>query len=139
VLADIRDSVRARGLVGAGAVIDSFVNIKMAVGSGDVKIGPDCVTNSTRVLYTANDIRMGKGVASASNCTLVPTNHIFHYRDVPIRQQAFRPNKADIVIDDDVWIGTILRQGYVIGAASVVQEEVPVCALHAGNSSRLLG
>ena len=117
-LADIEDSTRGtRIVIGPGAVVDSFVKIKPAGGAGDVIIGPDCVINSGCVLYTGHGIRMGARVAVAANCTFAPANHEFRRRDLPIRQQGFRPSKGGIVIEDDVWIGAncVLLDGTRIG------------------------
>ncbi len=147
-LADIEDSTRGtRIAVGPRAVIDAFVKIKPAGGSGDVEIGPECVINSGCVLYTGNGIRIGARVAVAANCTFAPANHEFRRRDLPIREQGFRPSKGGIVIEDDVWIGAncvlldgaILRQGCVIAAGSVVRGEVEAYSIQGGNPLKLLG
>ncbi|OAE60281.1 acyltransferase [Achromobacter mucicolens] len=147
-LADIEDSTRGtRIVVGPRAVIDAFVKIKPAGGSGDVEIGPECVINSGCVLYTGNGIRMGARVAVAANCTFAPANHEFRRRDLPIREQGFRPSKGGIVIEDDVWIGAncvlldgaILRQGCVIAAGSVVRGEIEAYSIQGGNPLRRLG
>lgn len=147
-LADIEDSVRgSRILVGAHSMIDSFVKIKPAGGSGDVLIGQYCAINSGCVIYTGNGLAMGDGVAVAANCTFAPVNHEFLHRDIPIRQQGFRPSKGGIVIEDDVWIGANcvildgawLRQGCVIGAGSLVRGDVPAYSIQAGNPLQLLG
>lgn len=147
-LADIEDSTRGtRIVVGPRAVIDSFVKIKPAGGAGDVEIGPECVINSGCVLYTGNGIRMGARVAVAANCTFAPANHEFRRRDLPIREQGFRPSKGGIVIEDDVWIGAncvlldgaVLRQGCVIAAGSVVRGEVEAYSIQGGNPMKLLG
>ena len=147
-LADIEDSTRGtRIAVGPRAVIDAFVKIKPAGGSGDVEIGPECVINSGCVLYTGNGIHMGARVAVAANCTFAPANHEFRRRDLPIREQGFRPSKGGIVIEDDVWIGAncvlldgaILRQGCVIAAGSVVRGEIEAYSIQGGNPLKLLG
>ncbi|GAB4088070.1 acyltransferase [Hydrogenophaga soli] len=146
--ADIEDSVRgSRIVIGARSVIDSFVKIKPAGGSGDLVVGEDCVINSGCVLYTGNGIVMGHGVAVAANCTFAPVNHEFSRRDVPIRSQGFRPSKGGIVIEDDVWIGAncvildgaVLRRGCVIGAGSLVRGEVAAYSIQAGNPLELKG
>jgi acetyltransferase-like isoleucine patch superfamily enzyme len=147
-LCDIEDSNRGtRIMVGARTMIDAFVKIKPAGGTGDVVIGEDCAINSGCVLYTGNGIHMGNGVAVAANCTFASTNHEYKRRDVPIRQQGFRPSKGGIVIEDDVWIGAnavlldgaVLRRGCVIGAGSVVRGEVPAWSVQSGNPLRLKG
>ena len=85
-LADIEDSQRgSRIVIEDDVVIDAFVKIKPAGGSGDVVIGRGTVINSGCVLYTGNGIRIGHNVLIAANCTLAPTNHAFADPDRPIR------------------------------------------------------
>ena len=147
-LADIEDSVRgSRIVIGARTVVDSFVKIKPAGGSGDVVIGDDCHINSGCVLYTGNGIQIGHNVAIAANCTFAPTNHAFEKKDILIREQRFKPSKGGIVIEDDVWIGAgcvlldgaVLRKGCVIGAMSLVRGEVQAYTIHGGNPLLYLG
>ena len=147
-LADIEDSVRgSRIVVGARSVIDSFVKIKPAGGSGDVVIGESTIINSGCVLYTGNGIRIGNQVSIAANCTFAPVNHAFHSRNVPIQQQGFAPSKGGIVIEDDVWIGAncvlldgaVLRRGCVVGAGSIVRGELAEYSVHAGQPLKLMG
>lgn len=141
-LADIEESVRGTRIkVGPDAVIDSFVKIKPAGGSGDVLIGARTVINSGCVIYTGNGVTIGEDVAIAANCVFASTNHEFAAKDRLIRAQGFRPSRGGIVVENDVWIGagTILldgarvRQGAVVGAMSLVRGEVPAYAVAAGN------
>src|ERR1700761_3109454 len=105
-LADIEDSVRGtRIVVGKHSVIDSFVKIKPAGGSGDVVIGERVHINSGCVLYSGNGITIGNNVLIAAACVLAPVNHAFAERSRLILQQGFQPSKGGIVIEDDVWIG----------------------------------
>lgn len=147
-LADIEDSIRgSRIVIGANAVVDSFVKIKPAGGIGDLIIGERTVINSGCVLYTGNGIRIGNDVLVAANCTFAPVNHEYRRRDVPIRQQGFRPSKGGILIEDDVWIGAnsvildgaILRHGCVIGAGSIVRGEIMPFSINAGQPLRVIG
>jgi len=144
-LADIEDSVRGtRIVVGAGAVVDSFVKVRPAGGSGDLVIGARSVVNSGCVLYTGNGIRIGEDVAIAANCTLAPVNHAWQDRSRPIRLQGFAPGKGGIVIEDDVWIGAncvlldgaTIRRGCVVGAGSVVRGELEPYGVYAGQPLR---
>lgn len=146
--ADIEDSIKGTNIrIAARTVIDSFVKVKPAGGTGDVVIGTDCVINSGCVLYSGNGIRIGDRVAIAANCTLAPANHEYKRKYIPIREQGFRPSKGGIVIEDDVWIGAncvlldgaILREGCVIAAASVVRGEIPAFSIYGGNPIKLLG
>ena len=147
-LADIEDSVRgSKVAVGANSVIDSFVKVKPAGGSGDLVIGANTIVNSGCVFYTGNGIRIGNDVRIAANCTFAPTNHAFARKDVPIFQQGFLPSKGGIVVEDDVWIGAncvlldgaVLRRGCVVGAGSVLRGEIEAYSIVAGNPVTVIG
>jgi acetyltransferase-like isoleucine patch superfamily enzyme len=144
-LADIEDSTRgSRIVVEAGAVIDSFVKVKPAGGSGDVIIGPGSFVNSGCVLYTGHGITIGANVLIAANCTLAATNHEFRDPTRPIREQGFAASRGGIVIEDDVWVGAnsvlldgaILRRGCVVGAGAVVRHELPPYSINVGAPAR---
>jgi acetyltransferase-like isoleucine patch superfamily enzyme len=147
-LADIEASVRGTQIrIGPRTMVDSFVKIKPAGGSGDVVIGADCAINSGTVIYTGNGVCIGDGVAIAANCTLAPTNHAIADRTRPIREQGFQPSKGGIVIEDDVWLGSnvvvldgaVIRRGAVIAAGAVVRGEVESYAIYAGVPARKIG
>jgi len=147
-LADLETSQRgSRLVIGAGAMIDAFVKLKFAGGSGDVIIGAKSYINSGTVLYSGNGIRIGRDVLVAANCTFAPTNHTFADRQIPIREQGFLPSRGGILVEDDVWIGAncvlldgaIIRQGAIIAAGSVVRGEVPAFAIFAGNPGKIIG
>ncbi|ATE64039.1 acyltransferase [Rhizorhabdus dicambivorans] len=140
-LADIEPSVRgSRYVVGARTMIDAFVKIKPAGGSGDVVIGADCAINSGTVIYSGNGVTIGDAVLIAANCTLAATNHETADPDRRIRDQGFQPSRGGIVIGDDVWLGANvvlldgarIGQGAVIAAGSVVRGEVEPYAIYAG-------
>jgi acetyltransferase-like isoleucine patch superfamily enzyme len=147
-LADLEDSVRgSRIVVEDGAVIDAFVKIKPAGGSGDVVIGPGSVINSGCVIYTGNGVRLGANVLVAANCTLAATNHEFRDPTRPIRDQGFMPSRGGIVVEDDVWIGAnsvlldgaVLRQGCIVGAGSVVRSELEPYSINIGAPAKRVG
>jgi virginiamycin A acetyltransferase len=140
-LADIEDSQRgSRITIEDDVVIDAFVKLKAAGGSGDVVIGRGSVINAGCVIYTGNGIRIGRNVLIAANCTLAPTNHAFSDPDRPIREQGFQPSRGGIVIGDDVWIGAncvvldgaTIGAGSVIGAASLLRGTLPPFCVAAG-------
>lgn len=147
-LADIEDSRLGTVIrIGAHSMIDSFVKVKPAGGTGDVVIGENSYVNSGCVIYTGNGVTIGNNVAIAANCVFAPVDHEFRERGRLIREQRFRPSKGGILVEDDVWIGAgcvlldgaILRQGCVIGAMSLVRGEVPAYTVQAGNPLRLVG
>lgn len=147
-LADIEDSVRGtRIVIGAGTMVDSFVKIKPAGGSGDLVIGEACAINSGCVFYTGNGLSMGNHVAVAANCTFAPVNHAFSDASQLISGQGFLPSKCGIIVGNDVWIGAncvfldgaIVEDGVVVGAGSVVRSTLEAYGVYAGSPPRLIG
>jgi acetyltransferase-like isoleucine patch superfamily enzyme len=147
-LADIEDSQRGTRIVfGENVVVDAFVKVKPAGGSGDVVIGKNSVINSGCVLYTGNGIVIGAGVAIAANCTFAPVNHEYRRRDVKIREQGFGPSKGGIVVGDDVWIGAncvlldgaVVGEGCVIAAGSIVRGKLEPYGIYGGNPITKMG
>ena len=133
--------------VGQHTVIDSFVKIKMAGGSGNIEIGNYCFINSGCVIYSGNGVKIGNHVSIAANSTLASTNHEYIRRDFLIQSQGFRPSKGGIVIGNDVWIGancvlldgSIIGDGCVIAAGSVVRDVLEPCCIYAGNPIKKIG
>jgi len=147
-LADIEVSTRGTPItIGARTMVDAFVKIKPAGGSGAVTIGADCAINSGTVMYTGNGIAIGDAVLIAANCTLAPTNHAFGDRAKRIRDQGFQPSRGGIVIGDDVWLGAntvvldgaVIGQGCVIAAGSVVRGELEPYSIYAGVPAKRVG
>jgi virginiamycin A acetyltransferase len=147
-LADIEPSARGTLIqIGARTMVDAFVKIKPAGGSGEVVIGADCAINSGVVMYTGNGIRIGDAVLIAANCTLAPTNHEFSDPSKRIRDQGFQPSRGGIVIGDDVWLGAnvvvldgaVIGQGCVIAAGSVVRGELEPYSIYAGAPAQRVG
>lgn len=147
-LADIEDSTRGTVIaVEEGVVIDSFVKIKPAGGTGNVRIGAHSTVNSGVVIYTGNGVDIGRHCAIAANCTFAPVNHEYRSRDALITEQGFMPSRGGIVLEDDVWIGAnvvlldgaIVRQGCVVGAGSLVTGELPPYTINVGTPTRVVG
>ncbi len=82
LMADIEESKRSSSFtVGAHWVIDSFVKVKPAGGSGDVIIGERVTINSGCVIYSGNCLTIGNDVAIVANCVFAPVNHAVEKRD----------------------------------------------------------
>ena len=89
-------------------------------------------------------IQIGQHVMLGSFCRLYPHNHGTHPR-VLIQQQPLT-SRGDIVIEDDVWLGSgvivvsgvRVGAGAVVGAGSVVTRDVPPNAVAVGNPARVV-
>lgn len=146
--ADLEDSSRGSVLeIGAESMIDSFVKVKFAGGSGDIRIGAHCYINAGTVIYSGHGVLIGDDTLVAANCTLAATNHVFAEAGRAIRTQGFAPSRGGIRIGRDAWIGAgsiildgaDIGDGCVIGAGSVVRETLPPFTVWAGRPLRQIG
>ena len=145
---DIEDSTRGSIItISANCVIDSFVKIQPAGGSGDFYLGKNSHINSGCVIYTGNGVNIGNNVLISANCTLAPGNHEYRDKQVLIRSQGFMKSKGGITIKDDVWIGsnsilldgTVIERGCVVAAGSIVRGHLEEFGIYAGHMATLKG
>ena len=93
--------------------------------------------------YLAN-IRIGSHVMIASNCRFYPYDHGTS-PEIPLQQQPL-VTKGDIIIEDDVWVGTgaillsgvHIGRGSVIAAGTVVTKSVAPGLIVGGNPARII-
>jgi acetyltransferase-like isoleucine patch superfamily enzyme len=89
-------------------------------------------------------IHIGNNVMIGSSCHFFPYNHGMA-PDIGMQRQPLS-TKGDIVVEDDVWIGTgaivlsgvIMGRGAVVGAGAVVTRSIPPGAIVAGNPARII-
>ena len=135
-----------RIVVGARSHVYAFAYIRAVGGMGDIIIGEDCDINPHCVLFAGNGIRIGNGALIAPHVNIMPMNHAFDRRDVPIREQRFQPSRGGVVIEEDVWVGsqcvlldgTYIERGAIIAAGSVVRGRVNAYSIWAGMPARYL-
>jgi acetyltransferase-like isoleucine patch superfamily enzyme len=133
--------------IGSRSQVMEFAVIRAVGGTGDVVIGDDCYINPHCVLYSGAGIRLGNHVLVAPGSCIVPANHAFARRDIPIRDQGFAPSRGGVVIEDDVWIGANcvvvdgahIGRGAVIAAGSVVRGLVPEYEIWGGVPAHAIG
>jgi virginiamycin A acetyltransferase len=147
--------------VGAGALVVGFDRIRiganvnvmsgvslLAAGDGAITIGDECSINDN-VQFGAGPrgaISLGDAVLLGANVVLRNCNH--RWRDPTRRIRDQGHDCADIVIEDDVWIGAntvvlggaYIRRGSVIAAGSVVRPgDYGPMELFAGNPAVRIG
>ena len=135
-----------RIIIGPRSHVEPFALIRCVGGMGDLVVGEDCWINPGCVIFTGNGITMGNNVLLAPGSMLMPTNHNWERRDIPIAAQGFRPSKGGIVLEDDVWIGANavvldgahIGKGAIIGAGSVVFGHVPPYEIWGGNPAQFI-
>lgn len=112
---------------------------------GWFEIGEHSFIGCNAVIGAGGGIRIGDNVLIGQSVNLHAEEHVFADPTRPIREQGVQ--HAEIVIEDDVWIGsraTILAgvtvgRGAVIGAGAVVTHSVEPLAIVAGVPARVIG
>ena len=120
----------------------------------DINIGDYSYLSGPRTFV--DGLKMGKYCSIARQVTIGVKGHNYHWVTTsPILTSAFygfinqdlaEPNKADVVIGNDVWVGmnaNIMRgvtigDGAVIAADAVVTKDVPPYAIVGGNPARII-
>jgi acetyltransferase-like isoleucine patch superfamily enzyme len=112
---------------------------------GYIRIGETtCIHPRCQLNAYVEPIEIGSGVDIAPNCSFYSYNHGF-IGDRPIREQPLIA-KGKIRIDDDAWLGvgvTVLSgvhigKGAVIGAGSIVTQNIPDGAVAVGRPARVI-
>ncbi len=112
---------------------------------GCVKIG-EGTHIQPRCQFTAFEapIRIGRRVQIAPHCAFYPYDHGF-LPGQPIHLQPLH-TKGEIVVEDDAWLGfgvivlsgVRIGKGAVVGAGSVVKDDIPAGAIAAGLPARVI-
>jgi acetyltransferase-like isoleucine patch superfamily enzyme len=112
---------------------------------GTIEIGPDThLQPRCQLSAYVGSIRIGARISIAPNVAFYPYDHGIQ-AGIPVRQQPLE-SKGDIVIEDDVWIGTgvivlagvHIGAGAVVAAGSIVTRRVPADAVVAGSPARVI-
>ncbi len=122
--------------MGTNCFIDDYAVFKL--WGGNIELGDNVYINSFTVLNGHGGLKIGNNVLIAMHVSIVPSNHNFDNKDIPINQQG-NTNKG-IVIEDNVWIGAGARildgltigRGAVIAAGAVVTKNIAAGAIVKG-------
>lgn len=113
---------------------------------GKLRIGTNTAINEYNNIRAAGGtIEIGRNCQIAQFCSIIATNHTTETTDYMIRAP-WNPEKAFVVIEDDVWIGANavvlpgvkIGRGAVIGAGSVVTRDMPDYSICAGVPARVI-
>jgi len=128
------------------------VGIDLAVHDNVLIKYPDEITLGDHVTINPGCILAGKGGLSigsnamiGAGTKIVTTAHVTTRTDISMRLQGM--TSTPITIEEDVWFGfdvivlpgVVIRKGCVIGAGSVVTDEIPEYSIAAGAPARVIG
>ena len=119
-------------------IIETGAGGCVSIGA-ETHIQPRCQLSAYK-----GSIEIGRRVEIAPNCTFYPYNHGVVLGE-PVRTQPLE-TKGNIVIGDDAWLGvgvTVLDgvrigKGAVIGAGSVINQDIPDNAIAVGVPARVV-
>ena len=128
--------------VGVGLAVHDNVLIKYP---DEIRLGNHVTINPGCILVGAGGLTIGSDVMIGAGTKIVTSAHITARTDMPMRQQGM--TRTAVLIEDDVWFGfdvkvlpgAVIRRGCVIGAGSVVTDEIPEYAIAVGIPARVIG
>ncbi|MBD8514418.1 acyltransferase [Photobacterium sp. CAU 1568] len=135
-LINSRKITDARIRFGGEYYIEYADNIQL---NGYVYVGPGAYWSAK------GNIILGSNVIFGPKTTIWTYNHDYmSHESIPYGGEDLL---KEVVIEDNVWVGlgaiilpgTIIREGAVIGAGSVVHGEVKACTIVAGNPAKVIG
>lgn len=113
-------------------------------GDGPIEIGDNVSIGNNTLIYAAKDagIKIGNNVMIGALSYMIDTDHGIEKEQL-MRKQACVSDK--IVIEDDVWIaansvvlrGSIIHEGAVIGAKSLVRGEIDPYGIAVGVPAKI--
>lgn len=155
--AKIQNSKGDPNLIYVGKESAVYGHLTVFMHGGEIKIGEYCYIGPGSRIWSAKKITIGNRVLIAYNVSI--HDNISHPIDPVARhkeyvfiktngefQAANDLNEKEIIIEDDVWIGfnaTILKgvkvgKCAIIGANTVITEDVPPGAIVVGNPARII-
>jgi serine acetyltransferase len=112
---------------------------------GRIEIGDRTSIAGYCVLSAAVRVSIGRGVLFARNVYIADHRHGFQQAEVPVLDQPLEDLRA-VVVEDDAWLGqnvvllpgVTVGKGSVVGANSVIREDVPPRCVVAGAPGRVI-
>ena len=111
-----------------------------------ISIGSCSYVNGGQLIASPNAyIKIGCNCLLSYNVHIRTDMHLYREAGIPIKEQGYR--EADIIIEDDVWVGygvqifggVTLGKGAVIGAGTVVTKDVLPNKVVVSGSMRVIG
>lgn len=113
--------------------------------AGRISIGAGSFLNLNVMIAAVEQVEIGEHCMFANGCVVTDGDHRFDDPDRPVPWQGFT-TKGPVIIGDNVWFGAhaVVTSGVrigrrcVIGANSVVTEDLPPFSIAAGVPARVL-
>jgi len=130
--------------IGEGTLLEPGCWLTLSQGA-EIEIGEGCFLNKNTMLAAAERIEIGDHVMFANGCFVGDGEHRYDDPDKPITWQGFS-SKGPTRVGDNVWCGAnvVITSGVtvgercVIGANSVVTEDIPPFSIAAGAPAKVI-
>lgn len=130
--------------IGAEALLEPGVWLT-APGDARIRIGSGTFLNRNVMVAAVSLVEIGDHCMLANGCFVTDGNHRFDDPDAPVPWQGF-DSKGPTRIGDNVWCGAnvvvtsgvMIGQRTVVGANSVVTQDLPPFSIAAGAPARVL-
>lgn len=133
--------------IGAGVDVRAYAFLEAISRPGTVvlRIGDRTYVGPFARITAFGGVTIGKDVLIADRCYLSDSGHVYEDVDIPIKNQPLREGRQ-LHIEDGAWLGigvAVIGQvrvgrNAVVGANSVVREDVPSFSVVAGNPARVI-
>jgi acetyltransferase-like isoleucine patch superfamily enzyme len=138
---------RAGIAVGVGVDIRAYAFLEALSPRGTVviSIGDGTYVGPFARITAIGGVTIGRRVLVADRCYISDTGHDYEDTTVPVVDQPLRLGRR-VVIDDGAWLGVgvavvgnvHIGRNAVVGANSVIREDVPAFSVVAGNPARIV-
>lgn len=144
ISSDAKVETRFGGSITIGSSTELLDGVLVLTYGGDICIGKNCSINPYTIIYGHGGTKIGDNVLIAGHCMIIPNNHNFSNRAVPIAKQG--NTSKGIVIGDDVWIGhgcsildgVTIGKGSIIAAGSVIVKSVEPFTIVGGVPAKII-
>ncbi len=147
---DDNSVIDAKGESNRGIIIGSNVLIgrgtTLSCKNGNISIGDYSNLGPGNTILSETELNIGKYVYTAGHLYMIAGgNHSFERRDIPMFHQPSY-SRGGISLGDDVWLGanaTVLdgvtiEKGSIIGAASMVNKNIPEYSIAVGAPAKVI-
>ncbi len=112
--------------------------------TANIQIGNDCIFSYGSVLALQGNFTMGNNVMVGEYTSIRDASHDYTVNEIPMTQS--KDTVKDITIGNNVWIGrgciimpgTLIEDGVVIGANSVVKGQLIKDGIYAGSPAKFI-
>jgi acetyltransferase-like isoleucine patch superfamily enzyme len=133
-----------RLVIGEGSLLEPGCWLTLAPGAR-IEIGAGCFLNRNTMLAALERIEIGDHTMLANGCFVGDAEHRYDDRETPVTEQGFT-SKGPVRIGSNCWFGVncavisgvTIGERCVIGANSVVTDDVPEGTIAAGVPARVL-